>query len=102
MIINFLSRRSKLIAWSFYFLLYSEWLLAAETGHRPTYRSYEVNAGISAYREPDPLKDILTLASDRRRRVPEKSDLPFTLHRMYRPDNNAFGAGPPPPHHITF
>src|SRR5258708_5545546 len=102
MTVNFPGRRSKLIAWSFYFLVYTEWLLAAETGHRPTYRAYEVNAGISAYREPDPLKDILIVASARRRRVPEKADLPLTLHRIARTEKKAFGGGPAQPEMQAF
>jgi len=65
MIINFLSRRSKLIAWSFYFLFYGDWLIAAELNRPHATRSYEAGAEVPAYQEPDSLYPIPGLSDGR-------------------------------------
>jgi hypothetical protein len=98
MIINSLSRHSKVIAWSFYFLFYGEWLLAAETSSRHEVLSREIyNKGERASHLLPPEGGIPGWEA-----APVKAPLPLPHPRIPRTAKKAFGGGPSQPEMQAF
>lgn len=105
MIINFLSRHSKAIAWSCYLLFYGEWLLAAETRNGYSYRTIDTNYkhhyytpsdGLNPVKEPDAGHPDLFVPG-----VQPKKEAPLTL-RQITGVKKGFGGGPSQPEMQAF
>ena len=99
MIINFLSRHSKVIAWSFYFLFYGEWLLAAERGERAARRF--VGDYSSSFRG-GLLADILKPVSGYEEPIPGREMPVLSGHEIKSARKKSWGGGPTQPEMQAF
>src|SRR5258708_526926 len=100
MIINYLQRYLKPIAWSFWLLFYSEWLFAAGAGVKPEYRpfpSYRVN------RSSGRVEDIRNIFPGLRiTGSGEDGRAPLALRQRPPAENKLFGGGPTQPEMQAF